>query len=415
MQDLRASRLLPQLGDKSLFAELSARAYLAHASISPVSARVRAAVQALLDDYAHEGALAHSSWAARRRRLRDQLAVLIGAHPEDIALVSSTTRGISDIALCIPWSTGDRVLLFSGEFPANVTPWQRAADLYSLEVRFLDAHDYLEDPARALVELEAELGRGARLVAVSAVEFQTGLRMPLARMAELCHAHGAELAVDAVQACGAVPLDVAREQIDYLSCGAHKFLMGLEGAGFVFVSPRAVTRLRPHVAGWLSHEEPDSFLYAGPGHLRYDRPIRQSADFLEAGTLSAVGFAALGASVETLLELGVPAIFAHVNRYLDELEPLVVARGFRSLRARDAERRSCILSLVPPAGVNLGELRNALGKRGVVCAIPDGLLRFAPHWPNHLGEIPLVARALDEALDEAQLDLHGNRPPSGRR
>jgi selenocysteine lyase/cysteine desulfurase len=208
--------------------------------------------------------------------------------------------------------------------------------------------------------------------------------------------------VDAVQACGAVPLDVVKEQIDYLSSGAHKFLMGLEGAGFVYVNPRVVTRLRPRVAGWLSHEEPDRFLFAGQGHLRYDRPIRQSADFLEGGTLSAVGFAALGASVETLLELGIPAIFAHANRYLDELEPLVVARGFRSLRAPDSERRSCILSLVPPPGVNLAALRTALAKRGVVCAIPDGLLRFAPHWPNHRDEIPLVVRALDEALaDEA--------------
>jgi cysteine desulfurase/selenocysteine lyase len=398
MSEVRASRA--QLGDRSLFPELTARAYLAHASISPVSARIRAAVEALLDDYERGGALAYARWAAQRRRLREQLAELVGARSEDIALVSSTTRGISDIALCIPWSPGDRVLLFCGEFPANVTPWQRAAELYSLKRRFLDARDYLEDPAGALSALEAELALGARLVAVSAVEFQTGLRMPLARMAEICHAHGAELAVDAVQACGAVPVDVVKEQIDYLSSGAHKFLMGLEGAGFVYVSPRVVGRLRPRVAGWLSHEQPDSFLHAGPGHLRYDRPIRQSADFLEGGTLSAVGFAALGASVEVLLELGVPAIFSHVNRYLDELEPLVVARGFRSLRAPDPERRSCILSFLPKPGMNLEQLRTALGKRGVVCAIPDGLLRFAPHWPNHLDEIPLVDRVLCEALAE---------------
>ena len=78
----------------------------------------------------------------------------------------------------------------------------------------------------------------------------------------------------------------------------------------------------------------------------------------------------------------------------------MVARGFHGLRARDPERRSCILRLLPETRLDLEQLGTALGERGVVCAIPDGLLRFAPHWPNCSDEIRLVVRALDEALAE---------------
>src|SRR5262249_40237129 len=153
-------------------------------------------------------------------------------------------------------------------------------------------------------------------VAVSAVGFQTGLRMPIAEMAARCHARGAELSVDAVQACGVVPLDVTALGIDYLACGSHKWLMGIEGAGFLWVRRERLAALRPRVAGWLSHEDGLAFLMSGGGQLRYDRPIRRRIDFLEGHNMSSVGLAALDASVDLILSIGVDAISPHVASYL---------------------------------------------------------------------------------------------------
>ncbi len=388
----------PRLGDRSLFPDLEARAYLNHAAISPPSLPVRDAVREVLDDYARRGAAAFASWLEQRARLREVLARLLGARPEDFALVQNTTQGVLDIALCMPWHAGDRVLLFEGEFPANVTPWQRAAALFDLEVRFLPLAPFARAHAEGLAMLEAELARGARLVATSAVQFQTGLRMPLRAMAERCHAYGAELFVDGIQACGAVPIDVGAAGIDYLSAGGHKWLMGLEGAGFLYVRPERVARLEPRVAGWLSHEEGIGFLFEGPGHLRYDRPLRMRADFLELGAPSTVGYAALEASVELLLALGVERIFAHVSAYLDRLEPALVDRGFTSLRARDPAARSATLGVLPPEGVDIVRLHAGLTERGIACTIPDGVLRFAPHWPNDPPEVDVVLPALDASL-----------------
>ncbi|MFN7135713.1 MAG: aminotransferase class V-fold PLP-dependent enzyme, partial [Myxococcales bacterium] len=292
-----------KLGDRSLFPTLAARAYLNHAAVSPPSIAVQEAVRTLLADYARRGVDAFATWIEQRHRLRGKLARLVNARPEDLGFAQSTTRALSDVALCFPWRRGDRLLVFEGEFPANVTPWQRAAELFGLELRMLPVAPFASDADEALAAVERELREGVRLVAVSLVQFQTGLRMPVEALGRLCARHGAQLCVDGVQAVGAVPVDVAAMGIDYLACGAHKWLMGLEGAAFLYVRPERIAALRPVVAGWLSHEDGLGFLLRGPDLLRYDRPVRKRADFIESGNLSGASFAALEASVDLLLQL----------------------------------------------------------------------------------------------------------------
>jgi selenocysteine lyase/cysteine desulfurase len=390
-----------RLGDRSLFPSLAPVAYLNHAGVSPPSSFVRDAVGAVLDRYAAEGSAAVGAAVALRSRLRDLGARLLSVDAASVAITSGATSGIQAIALSIAWRPGDRIVLLDGEFPANVTPWQRAADRFGLEVELLPLATFESSTDEGMSALEATLRRGVRLVAVSAVQFRSGLRMPLALMAAACHRHGAELFVDAIQALGAVPFDARRLDLDYVATGAHKWLMGVEGAGLLYVRTDRQAALRPALAGWLSHESAVSFLTDGPGHLRYDRPLRAGASVFEGSSSSALSQAALEASLRILLGLGIDAIHAHANRYLDRLEPLLIDRGFESLRAGDPERRSCTLSVVPPRSVPAPALREALARRGVIVAIPDGLVRWAPHWPNDPDrELGPVTAALDAALRE---------------
>ena len=387
----------PRLGDRSLFPDLTPGAYLNHAGISPPSRPVQQAVTELLRLYASRGGEGVLAMLHMRSRLRERIARLIGVGAADVALTSGATHGIQAVALSFPWRRGDRLVLFDGEFPANVTPWQRAAALFDLVPRFVALARFESSDAEGLAALEAELRGGARLVAVSAVQFSSGLAMPLAEMAALCARHGAELFVDAIQALGAVPLDAAALGVDYLACGAHKWLMGAEGAGFLYVRPDRVAALRPALAGWLSHEEAIAFLLE-PGQLRYDRPIRREASLFEAGSASALSQAALDASLGLLLDLGPGAIHAHVNRYLDRLEPLLAARGFTTRRPRDRARRAAFLSAAPPPERTARQIREALQCAGVAVSTPDGLVRFAPHWPNDADrELPGVEAALEAA------------------
>jgi selenocysteine lyase/cysteine desulfurase len=389
----------PRLGDRSLFPDLEPFAYLNHAGVSPPSRPVVEAARAAVEDFARRGSAAVGAALERRARLKQKLGRLLGAGPEELGLTQNTSAGIAAVALCFPWRPGDRIIGFRGEFPANVTPWQRAAALFGLDLSLLPLDPFERGDEDGLAALEAELARGARLVAASAVQFQTGLAMPLSAMAALAHRHGAEICVDAVQALGAAPLDVHALGLDYLAAGAHKWLMGLLGAGVLWARPDRAAALRPHLAGWLSHEQAARFLTDGPGHLRYDRPVRARADFVESGGAAEVALAGLEAALDPILALGVEAIHAHVGRYLDRLEPELLAMGLASARPREPARRSGILSVRPRAGVEVPLLARALAARGVAVATPDGWLRFSPHWPNDLAEAPRVAEAVRAALD----------------
>lgn len=395
-----ARELEPRLGNRDLFGGLEPLVYMNHAGISPPSVCVRKAVTTLLTDYCKRGATAYLSWAAQRDRLRSKLAALIGAESDaQVALTLNTTRGVSDIALCFDWRPADRVVVFAGEFPANVTPWQQAASAFGAEVVVLDGRPLATDEGRVLAQLEQTLELGkVRVVALSAVQFQTGLRTPLEEMSRLCRGSGARLFVDAVQACGLVPIDVQKLGIDYLACGAHKWLMGLEGAGFVYASADARSSLVPRVAGWLSHDEPTSFLFEGGGHLRHDRPIRADLRFLEGANVSAASFAALEASLDLTLKLGLSEVFDHVQAVNDAIEGRAIELGFTSMRSPHANRRSGSLCLSPPDDVDVVTLQREIVRQGVACAIPDGYLRFSPHWPNAVDESEQVVLTLEHAL-----------------
>ena len=386
-----------KLGDRSLFPSLEGAAYLAHAAISPLSAPVCARIAEVTHDYARGGMAGFLRWAPRLREVRRDLASLISAEPDEIAFVANTTQGVIDVAFGIPWSEGDRVVLFDGEFPANVTPWQRAAEEFRLDLDWSPLSPFHRSAGEGLAELERVLERGVRVVAVSAVQYKTGLRMPLAEMAALCHEYDAEIFVDAIQALGATPVDVSWG-IDYLSSGSHKHLMGAEGAGFLYVADRCAASLRPRLAGWLGHEDPVAFLTGDEPQLRYDSPLKLGAQALEIGTSNVMGLAGLGVSLELLSRLGVPAIHSHVQVYLDRLEIGLAERGFESRRSNDPSLRSTLLAVAVPSDVRLSKLAAALRDRGVICNTPDGLMRFAPHWPNSHDEVPVVLDAVDEAL-----------------
>ena len=387
----------PRLGDRVLFPDLEGIAYLAHAAISPLSKPVCDRIVDVARAYSRGGMAGFASWAPRLREVRQSLASLISADPTEIAFVANTSQGVIDIAFGLPWRKGDRVVLFEGEFPANVTPWQQASEEFRLELCWLSLDAFHRSVDEGLTELERILDRGVRLVAVSAVQYRTGLRMPLAEMAALCHKYGSEIFVDSIQALGATPLDVSWG-IDYLSSGSHKHLMGPEGAGFLYVAERCAASLNPRLAGWLGHKDPVAFLIGDRPQLRYDNPLQVGAPALETGTSNVIGLAALGTSVAILRELSVPAIHAHVQAYLDRLEAGLVERGFRSHRATVPALRSTLLSVTVPADVRLSMLATALRARGVVCNTPDGLMRLAPHFPNAHDEVPLVLEAVDQAL-----------------
>lgn len=390
----------PTLGSRELFPDLEPLVYCNHAALSPPSWPVRRAMQNALVDFSRRGAGAYGTHISQRNRLRGKLAQLVGAAPDELAFIPNTSYGVTAIAFSFPWRAGDRVVLFEGEFPANVTPWLQAAKHFEVTPVMLAVRDFLESDERGLERLEETLKQGARLVAVSAVQFQCGLRMPLAAMAKLCHTYGAELFVDAIQAFGIVPFDAHGLGIDYVASGGHKWLMGPEGTGILYVRKERGAALVPNLASWLSQEDGLRFLLEGPGLMRYGAPFKQGSAMFETGCVNALGLVGLEAAVDLVMALGPQTILTHAMRWADGVEEGLVERGFTSLRAPEEHRRSGILGVIPPGGIGAVDLQRALAMRGVICAQPDGVLRLSPHWENNLDETEQVLLSVDDALAE---------------
>lgn len=388
------------LGSRAHFPELQFAAYLAHAAISPAHLGQQAAVQRALTDLAHFGAAAFPAYQAQRERLREGLAQLLSVPVRQVALTPGTTRSITDIALSLPLSESDELVLFRGEFPANVLPWSLAAREVGAKVTLLEA----PSPRRPdlvggiLEDVEKRLKRGARYVAVSAVQFQTGLQMPTAELGALCRRYSAHLLVDGIQAVGPVPTSPREDGMSFLAGGAHKWLLGSEGAGYCYLSEELRQELRPKTLGWLSYEGGERFLFeGGPELLRYDLEEREDASVFEGSTASLLSFVAMEAGVDLVRAVGPEAIFQHTQAYHDAIESRIEALGFRSVRGVEGTR-SAILSFLPPEGVLLKDLSMELRKRGVMMSTPAGHLRLAPHFSNSLAEVEGVCSALEEAL-----------------
>ena len=150
--------------------------YLNHAAVSPLSRRSADAMKHLADDCLHFGSLHYSEWLAVYEGVRVAAAKLINGQAADIALVKNTSEGIATLAMGLDWKPGDRIVGFYEEFPANVYPWKRLA-AQGVDVVWLSVTDSLERIEEAC--------RGARLLAISFVQFLSGYRAPIQAIGEI--------------------------------------------------------------------------------------------------------------------------------------------------------------------------------------------------------------------------------------
>lgn len=397
-------------GEASFAPEIEARAYFNHAAITPPSPPVMGAMSRAMGAFAKAGSNAFLGALEERATLKRNLAQLLCGDPSlegAFAFMPNTTSALQAIAHAISWREGDTILLFEGEFPTNIIPWRQASARHNLTLEWasLEPLARLEGPDWS--EVEAALKRGVRLVCVSAVQFQTGLRVPLEDLADLCERWGAELCVDGIQACGVAPLPMSR--IDYLASGGHKWMMAVEGAGFLYVNPKRLSALTPQGAGWLSLEDPISFLFEPSADLGHHKPLRAETSAFEGGAQATLCYAALAGATELLLSVrdqegrkGIDAIYNHINALNDQLEEGLNALGFESARSPDLARRSGILSVRPSpemGGVSaIPTIANAWAERGLVCATPNGYLRLSPHWYNSAEQVSFALEVAQAAL-----------------
>lgn len=358
--------------------------YLDHAATGVLSQAAHEAAAGYLDGRAGRVATrSPNNFPAdleRIDRARARAARLIGAEARDVAIVPNTSYGLNIVAQGLDWTPGDRVVVPACEFPSNLLPW-RALEARGVVTDLVPHHH----GAFGAEDVEALLRPETRVVAVSAVQFLSGFRCDLDAIGALCRQRGLLFVVDAIQAVGALHLDVSTFTPDLLAVGGHKWLGSMQGAGFAYVAPSLQDRVRP-VRGWLNGPvDWDDFESAG-------LDLHTDATRFHVGTMPTAALYALDAALGLILDTGPEVIEAAVLGGARTLARGLAERGYERLGVGDPMSGIVTIRADDPE-----TLHAALAEAGVVTSLRSRLVRFAPHaWtpPDALDE---ALRVLDTA------------------
>ena len=310
----------------------------------------------------------------------------MGVPLADVAFVKNTTEGLGFVANGLAWDPGDRVVIPDLEFPSTLYPWLALRDLGVVVDVVPTVGPGCCLPAEAFAEVIAA-GRAPKVVVTSWVQFGRGWRSDLAALAELCHDAGALLCADVIQGLGVVPAELEAWGVDFAMADAHKWLLGPEGIGVLYVRGSCLDRLRPLEPGWnsVAHREQWDNL-----ELVWDSSARR----LEGGSHNYAGIFALGASLGLLADAGLDAVWRHVDALCERAcTGLATEAGATILSDRSPGGRSPIVTFALD-GRDPEVVRQHLLGAGVVASARGGGVRIAPHGYNTAEEIDRLVAAV---------------------
>jgi selenocysteine lyase/cysteine desulfurase len=361
-------------------------AYFDHAAVAPISTPARLAMSEYLQQVENQGDIEWREWAKGVEIGRKRAAQLIDCTPDEIAFIPNTTYGINVIANGVPWQPGDNLVVPDNEFPSNLLPWKLLVRR-GVEVRIVPTNGQL-DIDRLLEFVDSR----TRIVTASWVHYATGYRLDLAELCARVQARGAKLFVDAIQGLGAFPLSIRDVPIDFLAADGHKWMLGPEGAGILFVRKGHLDWLEPIMMGWGSVSQAHDF---SPEQSE----LKKQASRYEGGSANMVGVLGFAASIGVLLEAGChrasSGMADTILQTSGRLEDGLKAMGAHVFRHSNIDRQSGILSFELP-NQDSHQVRQRLLNEKIVISVRHGRLRAAVHAYNIDDEVSRMLSTLSD-------------------
>src|SRR5438477_8177013 len=258
----RALGLARYRGEFPLF---QSSVYLNTCSLGALGERSRRKVAEFLDLWQSRGASAwYDVWWEAVGDLRARYGRIVNAAAGEIALAPSISVALSAVAESLDYTKRPKVVITSLDFPTVAYQWL-AKRARGVELVVVESLDHVSVPVEAIARAVDER---TALVATSHVYFTSGAIQDIKAVAHVAHARGALCLVDAYQSVGQVPCDVRAADVDFLTAGGLKWLLGGPGIVFLYVRAELARRLEPGIAGWFGHKRQFAF---EPGALaRHD-------------------------------------------------------------------------------------------------------------------------------------------------
>ena len=310
----------------------------------------------------------------RCEETRASLAALVGAPAHTLAFVKNTSEGINILASGLGLGEGDEVIVSDLEHEANLLPWRRLAERgVTITIASGGAPDLIQ-----------KLSARTRVVAVSWVTYGTGYRFGLPALGRACRERDVLLVVDGIQGVGVLATPLVALEADAIACGGHKGLLGLAGAGFLYVREDVIPRVEPPYAA--------KFSFASPNKWDETLELAAGAHRFEYGNPNHLGLAVLKRSSEFLRELGLENIEARVKKLTTELLECARAAGLEAATSDAWEERAGIVSFEMS---HAAEIQACLEERKFLVSVKDHrFLRVACHFFNTEEEVARLVKAI---------------------
>jgi selenocysteine lyase/cysteine desulfurase len=354
--------------------------YVNSCSQGALSDAVRAAYEDYLRDWDEQGA-PWEYWVGRAEAARAAFAGLVGADPDEVAVTTSLSAGVSALFSGLRFE-GERTAIVVSDFEFPTVG--QIAHAQELRGRSVVHVPEAGDATIPLEHFEAAIDERTALVCISAVCFRNGSRIDVEGVVRLAHERGALVLVDAYQAAGAIPLDVRALGCDFLAAGTVKYLLGSAGLAFLFCRRDLVETIRPTSTGWFADED----IFQMDIH---DYSPSPTARRFEHGTPPIPSIYAGVAGIALAQELGVAETEEHVRGLVAALVDGVDELGARVVTPRGPERRGPLVAI---AAADEHALVTALAADGVVTSSRDGNLRVSFHGYNSAEDVDAVLAAL---------------------
>jgi selenocysteine lyase/cysteine desulfurase len=236
-------------------------------------------------------------------------------------------------------------------------------------------------------ELCALVDQRTQLIAISQVQFASGFRANISRLADVAKRNAALLVVDLIQGLGVLPINVEVDGIDVAAGAGHKWLMAPEGVGYLYLSDRAQERIEPTLVGWVSVENPEDY-------DNFDQPWNRGTLAWETGTGPNALIHGLKASLDLLTTTGTEKIANFLEELTDYLCEQLDQTRYEIVSSRQPHEKSQIVCIKHQQGLSSMELYRHLAKQHVITAPRGDRLRIAPHLYNTTDDIDRFIAAL---------------------
>ncbi|EAT13409.1 aminotransferase class V-fold PLP-dependent enzyme [Bermanella marisrubri] len=359
--------------------------YFNHAAVAPWPKRTQQAVTEFAQENTFFGATHYPNWLQTEHNLRVQLKDLIGATSTDeIALLKSTSEGLSVIAYGLDWSDGDEIIISNEEFPSNRIVWESLAQ-FGVSVRVANITEH--DPIKAI---QSQITDNTKLISISSVQYASGRTTDLSSLSKLAKQHGVLLCVDAIQSLGVKPFSLTEIDADFVVADGHKWMLGPEGLALFYCKQELLNRLKIHQYGWHMIENAGDY-------TTNEWSIAKTAKRFECGSPNMLGTHALNASLSLIHEVGLTTIESltlKTTNYLRE-------------RIQENNKLELITDINQPTAITTfsiidqddASIQKQLMKKGLICAYRGGGIRFSPHFYQGKKEVDKAMAIVADTIE----------------